>query len=90
MAKRKIGPARHKSDSKNIDNNYIALIDLDFSWSWPKIVLVKKMWNEGYHIAEIAKEVNRIIDEVALLIIDLARKGKVEQRQGGIFGNEVS
>jgi hypothetical protein len=85
---RKIGPARSKSDSKNIKNDYIALMDLDFSWSWPKITLVRKLWIEGYEIAEIAEEVDRIIDEVALLIMDQARKGKLNARPGGVFGSE--
>jgi hypothetical protein len=47
-------------------------------------------WNSGYHISEIAEKVNRIIDEVAILIMDLVRKGKIEERKGGVFGAEVS
>jgi RNase P subunit RPR2 len=43
-----------------------------------------------YSIAEIAEKVNRIIDEVAILIMDLVRKGKIEERKGGAFGVEVS
>jgi len=83
---KRTGPPRSKSDRKNIENDYIALMNLDFSWSWPKVLVVKKLWNAGYHIAEIAEEVDRIIDEVALLIMDLARKKKIQERPGGVFG----
>ena len=85
---KKIGPSRTKSDMRNRDNNFIALMDLDFSWSWPKITLVRKLWIEGYKISEIAEQVDRIIDEVAILIMDQARKGKLHPRPGGVFGSE--
>lgn len=85
-----IGPFRSKSDMNNYYNNYIACFDLDFSWSEKQVKRVIAYWNSGYHIAEIAKKVDRIIDEVALLIIDLARKEKIDEREGGVFGAKVS
>ena len=87
---KKIGPPRSKSDMNNYYNNYIACFDLDFSWKEKQVKRVTAYWNSGYHIAEIAKKVNRIIDEVTILIIDLSRKGKIEERKGGVFGVEVS
>lgn len=91
MAKaKKIGPARSKSDMANYYNNYIACFDLDFSWNEKQVERVIAYWRSGYHIAEIAKKVDRIIDEVAILIIDLARTGKIEEREGGVFGAKVS
>lgn len=85
---RKIGPSRGKSDMNNYYNNYIACFNLDFSWSEKQVKRVIAYWNSGYHIAEIAEKVDRIIDEVAILIIDLARKEKIEERQGGVFGGK--
>ena len=87
---KKIGPPRSKSDMNNRYNNYIACFDLDFSWKEKQVKRVTAYWNSGYHIAEIAEKVNRIIDEVTILIIDLSRKGKIEEREGGVFGAEVS
>ena len=87
---KKIGPTRSKSDMNNYYNNYIACFDLDFSWKEKQIKRVIAYWNSGYHIAEIAEKVNRIIDEVTILIIDLSRKRKIEEREGGVFGAKVS
>ena len=87
---KKIGPSRSKSDMNNYYNNYIACFDLDFSWNEKQVKRVIAYWKSGYHIAEIAKKVDRIIDEVAILIIDLARKEEIEKREGGVFGAKVS
>lgn len=69
-------------------NLIIALEDLDFSWFPQEIALVQKMWNTGCHIADIAEKIERDQDEVALLIIHLARQGKIQLRKSGVFGNE--
>lgn len=66
----------------------IILEDLDFSWFTKEIALVQKMWEQGLHIAELAKTVDRDQDEVALLIMHLARQGKIQLRKSGVFGNE--
>jgi len=85
---KRIGAYRNVSDKRNIKNDYIALMDLDFSWKEEQVKRVIAYWNTGYHIAEIAKKVDRIIDEVAILLIDLARKEKIEPRRGAVFGNK--
>ena len=86
----KIGPTRSKSDMNSFYNDYIACFDLDFSWSEKQVKRVIAYWNSGYHIAEIAKKVDRIIDEVAILIIDLVRKEKITERPGGVFGGRCN
>jgi len=65
----------------------IILEDLDFSWFKHEISKVKELWALGEHIADIAKAVNRDQDEVALLIMHLARNRKIRKRQKGVFGN---
>lgn len=65
----------------------IALDDLDFTWLPSEIALVKTMWDFGYHIADIAAKVKRDQDEVAVLIMHLARKGKIEKRKTGVLGH---
>lgn len=66
----------------------IALDDLDFSWFLDEVKKVKKLWYFGWHIADIAKQVDRDQDEVAVLIMHLARRGKIEYRKKGVFGIE--
>jgi len=65
----------------------IALSDLDFSWFPEEVGKVKQLWNQSLHIAAIAAKVKRDQDEVAVLIMHLARKGKIAKRKTGVFGN---
>lgn len=65
----------------------IALDDLEFSWFPEEAALVQKIWEQGLHIADIAKAVKRDQDEVAVLIMHLARQGKIQLRKSGVFGN---
>ena len=50
---------------------------------------VRKMWQAGAHIEDIAEAVDRDCDEVAVLLIDLARRGKIQRRRLGIYGGEI-
>lgn len=65
----------------------IVLDDLDFSWFPAEVAKVKKLWDFGWHIADIAKTVKRDQDEVATLVMHLARKGKIEYRKRGVLGH---
>lgn len=65
---------------------YIALMDLDFSWSPTEINTVKCMWREDKHIADISETIGRDQDEIAVLLIDLSRQGKIERRERGVYG----
>ena len=66
---------------------YFALDTLDLSFFQCEIEEISQLWDEGYHIADIADCTDREVEEVAVLIMDLARKNKVEKREGGVFGN---
>lgn len=66
---------------------YIALEKLDFSWYRLEVEHVRLLWEEGLHLADIAREVVRDPDEVTVLLMDLARRGKIEQREGGAYGS---
>ena len=68
---------------------HIALADLDFSWYPHEVLKVRKMWQAGANIEDIAKAVKRDCDEVAVLLIDLARDGKIQRRRLGIYGGEI-
>lgn len=65
---------------------YIACTDLDFSWTKAEVEYVKREWKEGTHIADIAGALDRDVDEVGILVMDLARKRKIRPREGGVFG----
>ena len=65
---------------------YIALSELDFSWYQNEVEQVAQMWRDGIHIADIAERMERDIDEVAILIMDLARRGVIGRRKNGAMG----
>ncbi len=65
---------------------YIACMDMDFSWYPWEVEQVIADYNAGLMLAEMAARVgNRDIDELFLLLLDLARRGKIQARGGGIL-----
>ena len=79
----------------------IILDDLDFCWSKSDIKKVTEMWLAGEKfpdIVETARPYSRKgegnksssydsrADEVALLLIHLARQGIIKRRKGGVLG----
>ena len=80
---------RQQSDARNTrprERLYIALDRFDFAWSGKDMQAVETLWCEGRHIADIAGAVSRHEIEVAALVMDLADRGIIEGRPGGIFG----
>jgi len=73
----------------------IALDDLDFSWTKHEIRKAIMLWNSGYSIQDMAKQLRPYdgmkdaVDEVALLIMHLKRQGKITNREGGVMGNGI-
>lgn len=65
---------------------HIALEDLDLSFTRAEVAAVIEGWRRGDHVADIADRIRRDPDEVAVLLIDLARCGRIARRQGGVFG----
>lgn len=64
---------------------YIAIEDLDCVWDIDHVKDFEYLWNEGHTLSDIAKYLKRDIDEVAILLLDRARKGKVKSRESGIW-----
>ena len=91
MAKRVAGTEKTKikREQDNYYNDYICFLNdsIDFSWKKEDVLRVKALWNMGYSIENISIDIERPIDEIALLIIDQARKNKIAARKGGIFGS---
>ena len=65
---------------------YIALSELDFSWYRGEVEQVAQLWRKGMPVADIAEKMKRDIDEVAILIMDLARRDVIEPRKNGVAG----
>ncbi len=62
----------------------------DFSFQWPpaQVRKVIQMWEAGIPIDTMAKRLSRDPDEVAVLIIDLARREIIGNRIGGVWGEK--
>ncbi|WP_308637696.1 helix-turn-helix domain-containing protein [Paenibacillus silvisoli] len=69
-------------------NLYLACEEMDFSWDEKEIFRFESLWRQGMAVFQIAKELRRDPDEVALLIIDRSRKKAIAPRKGGIWGEE--
>ncbi|MED0675812.1 helix-turn-helix domain-containing protein [Aneurinibacillus thermoaerophilus] len=78
---------RHLTEQRR--NIYIACEDLNFFWDEDQVSEVIAMWNMGIPVEYIASNFGREVDEVAILIFDLCRQGKIEPRPGGVFGRGV-
>lgn len=63
----------------------IVLEELDFGWEWEEINKVEIMWLEGKGLEEMANEIKRDGDEVFLLLMHLARQGRIGARQNFIW-----
>ena len=69
------------------ERKYIALLELNFAWLEEEIALVKRMWNEGRPIWDIADVLKRPQEEVFILLIDMSMKGEIKERTGGVYGD---
>lgn len=65
---------------------HTACEDLDFIWLQSEIEIFRKMWKDGYHIIDIADKLERVVDEVGILVIDQVRRGRIHERTGGYAG----
>lgn len=63
---------------------YLALENLNFTWSTEDVVGFQKLWFHGFSLGWIAESFNRDMDEVALLVIDLAHLGLIKSRINGL------
>jgi hypothetical protein len=58
-------------------NGFIALADLDYFWTNGEAKRIISGYKSGKKIKELSGMVRRPIEEVAILIIDLGKKGKI-------------
>ena len=65
---------------------YIACSDMDLDWDIQEVQEVEEMWNKGIPLEMIASSFGRDLDEVAILIMDRARQGRLSKRKYGALG----
>jgi len=65
---------------------HIACDGLDLSFTAQEVWDVTRWWREGMSYDQMADSLDRDADEVAILLIDLARTGRIEKRRGGCRG----
>lgn len=65
---------------------HIACGDYDFSWRQGQAELAASYWKEGLPLPDMAAKLRRRQEEVLLLLLDLAARGKIRGRPGGIMG----
>lgn len=85
-AKKGVGRHNESKALKRRGNIYLACDELDFTWGVEEIYRFEELWKQGKDLTSIAKEFNRDPDELAILVIDRARQGRIEQREGGLLG----
>ncbi|OYD58447.1 hypothetical protein CGZ90_00670 [Fictibacillus aquaticus] len=65
-------------------NGYTACEDMNLRFAAYEVKFLDKMWKAGWSLKVIAERLNRDPDEMAVLLICRARKGKVKPRESGI------
>jgi hypothetical protein len=59
---------------------------VDFLWDERHVLRCDSLWKKGCSIDEISKILKRNKIDIALLILDRAKKGLIDSRRGGLFG----
>lgn len=75
--------------NKERKNIIVALEDLDFIWCEDEAKEAAEMWRKGIPIDLIASNFGRSVDDTFAILWDLARKGRIKLRDGGIFGRDI-
>lgn len=65
---------------------YFPLQDLDLTFTEKEVEDTLELWEAGIHIADMARQLKRETEEVFILLLDLAMKRKIRERENGIFG----
>lgn len=79
-----------KSYTKKSSRNMITVLEeLDFHWCEDVAIEVVNLWEDGVPFEGIVAHCERDPYEVVLLLLQMARDGKIQIRAGGIFGSSV-
>lgn len=85
---------RPKKSPKTPANSVVILLDdLNLDCTQKQLETCAELWEKGLPIEEIATQVRKerdlgkAIDETALMIMHLRRRGKIGTRERGVFGD---
>ncbi|MED3549984.1 hypothetical protein [Cytobacillus praedii] len=59
--------------------------DLNFFWDEPELKEVTKMWELGEDVRMIGRSFDRDPDEILFALIHLARRDRIQRREGGLL-----
>lgn len=66
---------------------YLLFEDMDLTFTNDEVKKFDYLWKEGLDIRDIAKYLDRNIEEVNLLAFDRATKNRIQRRENGIYGS---
>jgi hypothetical protein len=75
---RNLGRWQHK------DNR---MYTVHIEWEMSVINKIINMWVDGIPIDQIGKSVSKDVDELGMILIQLAKEGNISTRPGGVFGS---
>ena len=81
-----MNPGADKWKLRPTERLHFACEELDLSFRQQEVWDVIRWWREGMSYDAMADSLDRDADEVAILLIDLARTGRIEKRRGGCRG----
>jgi hypothetical protein len=65
---------------------YIACESVDFQWSNDEVTKFINLWNSGASLMRLSQTFRRTQTDIAVLILDLRLKGRIEPRKRGLMG----
>jgi hypothetical protein len=65
---------------------YIACESIDFQWSIDEVTKFIKLWKSGASLMRLSQTFRRTQMDIAVLILDLRSKGRIEPRKRGLMG----
>ena len=83
-------PIAQKTELMHRDHvGEIEIAGINYNWAWipSETEKVIELWHAGWRLDAIAEAVNRYDIEVLVWLNDLYEQGRIEGREGGIFGS---
>jgi len=74
--------------TKRRNSIYIALGEgeINFIWDEKEVERFRELWRSDLSIEKISEELNRPVNDVAILVFDQSIKRRIDPRKGGLMG----
>lgn len=79
------GFTSNKFKTRPLEPLYFAMEDADLTFTRAEVAKTVMSWRNGDDLRDIAKKIDHTHEETAVLIMDLALKGKIEPRDCAIW-----